>query len=177
MRQQARSTAIALRYFNAAGSDPEARVGERHDPETHLIPLVLDAARGARENIKIFGTDYETPDGTCVRDYIHVADLAQAHVRALNKLFELPDTQEKAAGHYDAYNLGTGNGYSVREVIDVAKQVTGIDFTVIEEGRREGDPAFLVADASRAMEEIGWKPERSDLQTMIRDAWNFRKNL
>lgn len=169
--------AIALRYFNAAGSDPEARIGERHEPETHLIPLVLDAARGARSDIKIFGTDYETPDGTCIRDYIHVSDLARAHVCALDKLLDLAVNEQGKTGYYDAFNLGTGAGYSVREVIETAKKVTGIDFTVIEEARREGDPATLVADASRALDELGWEPIRSDLETLIGDAWRYRKAL
>ena len=168
---------IALRYFNAAGSDPEGRIGERHDPETHLIPLVLDAARGARENIKIFGTDYPTPDGTCIRDYIHVSDLARAHVCALNKLMALSGNEQAGGGYYDAFNLGTGSGYSVREVVETAKKVTGVDFPVIEEARREGDPASLVADASRAMDNLGWKPLHSDLQTLIGDAWRYRRSL
>lgn len=173
--------AIALRYFNAAGSDPEGRIGERHDPETHLIPLVLDAARGARPDIKIFGTDYATPDGTCVRDYIHVSDLAAAHVLALQSLLEKQGLDETnpgtGSGFYDAFNLGTSNGYSVREVIEAAKKITGVDFPVIEEARRPGDPACLVADARRAGEELGWSPDRSDLETIIEDAWRFRKTL
>jgi len=166
--------AIALRYFNAAGSDPECRVGERHDPETHLIPLVLDAARGKRPDIKIFGTDYATPDGTCIRDYIHVNDLASAHVLATDSLLARSDDK---AGFYDAMNLGTSNGHSVRQVIDTARQVTGIDFKVIEQSRRPGDPARLVADASRAKAVLGWQAERSDLKSMIEDTWRFRRNL
>lgn len=165
--------AIALRYFNAAGSDPKGRVGERHDPETHLIPLILDAARGKRPNIKIFGTDYDTPDGTCIRDYIHVVDLAEAHIKAVEALLE----NRSSEGSYDAMNLGTSNGYSVREVIDAAKQVTGIDFEVIEEDRRPGDPAKLVADASKAGDVLGWKPERSDLKTLLEDTWAYRQKL
>ena len=165
--------AIALRYFNAAGSDPKGRIGERHDPETHLIPLILDAARGKRPNIKIFGTDYDTPDGTCIRDYIHVVDLANAHIRAVEALLE----NRSSEGSYDAMNLGTSNGYSVREVIDAAKQVTGIDFEVIEEDRRPGDPAKLVADASKAGDVLGWKPERSDLSTLLKDTWAYRQKL
>lgn len=166
--------AIALRYFNAAGSDPEGRIGERHDPETHLIPLVLDAARGARPDIKIFGTDYDTPDGTCIRDYIHVSDLARAHVLALERLLG-----EEAAigGHYEALNLGTSQGYSVREVIETAKAVTGVDFAVEEVARRPGDPARLVADARRASELLGWQPEQSDLATLIKHAWLFRQAM
>ena len=165
--------AIALRYFNAAGSDPVGLIGERHDPETHLIPLILDAARGKRPNIKIFGTDYDTPDGTCIRDYIHVVDLADAHVKAVEALL----AEHSQTGSYDAMNLGTSNGYSVREVIDAAKQVTGIDFEVIEEDRRPGDPAKLVADASKAGEVLGWRPQRSDLKTLLKDTWAFRQNL
>ncbi len=170
--------AICLRYFNAAGSDPDARLGERHDPETHLIPLVLDAARGVRDSISIFGTDYATEDGTCIRDYIHVADLADAHSKALALLLgrnETPGTP--SAGFYDAMNLGTSRGHSVREVIETAKQVTGVDFPVIEKERRPGDPARLVADATRANKLLNWQPQRSDLKTMIADAWRFRQNL
>lgn len=165
--------AIALRYFNAAGSDPKGRIGERHEPETHLIPLILDAARGKRPNIKIFGTDYATPDGTCIRDYIHVVDLANAHVRAVELLLKHPSQ----TGSYDAMNLGTSQGYSVREMIDAAKQVTGIDFEVIEEDRRPGDPAKLVADASKAAAVLDWKANRSDLTTLLQDTWAFRKHL
>lgn len=166
--------AIALRYFNAAGSDPECRVGERHDPETHLIPLVLDAARGKRPDIKIFGTDYDTPDGTCIRDYVHVSDLASAHVLAADSLLH---RKENETGFYDAMNLGTSTGHSVREVVENAKSVTGIDFKVTEQPRRPGDPARLVADANRAQMVLGWHPERSDLKTMIEDTWRFRQNL
>jgi len=161
--------AIALRYFNAAGSDPSGRFGERHDPESHLIPLVLQAAAGIRPNIKIFGTDYPTPDGTCIRDYIHVSDLASAHVLALRHLFAL----ESEHGFYDAFNLGTGSGFSVREVIDTAKAVTGIEFTVVEEARRPGDPAQLVANADKAGETLGWKPAYPELADMVRHAWAF----
>ena len=166
--------AIALRYFNAAGSDPEGRLGERHDPETHLIPLVLDAARGARPDIKIFGNDYDTPDGTCIRDYVHVSDLASAHVLAVDSLLA---RTEKQTGSYVAMNLGTSNGHSVLQVIETAKQVTGIDFKVAQQPRRPGDPASLVADASRAQHVLGWRPERSDLRTMIEDTWRYRRKL
>ncbi|WP_262694534.1 UDP-glucose 4-epimerase GalE [Kordiimonas aquimaris] len=166
--------AIALRYFNAAGADPEGRLGERHDPETHLIPLVLQAASGARDNIKMFGTDYDTPDGTCIRDYIHVHDLAAAHVKALDKLFEMPDSAGSSkSGFYDAFNLGTGSGFSVREVVQAAKNVTGIDFNVIEEERRPGDPAYLVADATRAKSTFDWTPAYPNLEDMIEHAWQF----
>ncbi len=164
---------IALRYFNAAGSDPEGKIGERHDPETHLIPLVLQAASGKRPNIKMFGTDYPTPDGTCIRDYIHVCDLASAHVKALDYLFEKQDAE---TGFYDAFNLGTGSGFSVREVIETAKRVTGIDFETIEENRRPGDPAFLVANAEKANKTLGWEPQHPNLEDMIAHAWNFLKD-
>ncbi len=165
--------AVALRYFNAAGSDPEGRIGERHDPETHLIPLILDAARGKRANIKIFGTDYDTPDGTCIRDYVHVVDLARAHVLAVEGLIN----QKSDSGSYNAVNLGTSQGYSVRQVIDAAKKATETDFDIIEEGRRAGDPAKLVADATKASKVLGWQPIRSDLTTLLEDTWAFRRNL
>ncbi|WP_374764230.1 UDP-glucose 4-epimerase GalE [Yunchengibacter salinarum] len=161
--------AMALRYFNAAGADPEGRLGERHDPETHLIPLVLQAAAGTRPSIKIFGQDYPTPDGTCVRDYIHVADLADAHVRALAHL----NGQTGEGGFFDACNLGNGQGYSVRQVVDAARQVTGRDFPVEEAPRRPGDPAFLVASAEKARQVLGWVPNRPALNHMVADAWRF----
>lgn len=164
--------AIALRYFNAAGSDPEARIGEKHDPETHLIPLVLDAALGRRPSIKMFGRDYPTPDGTCIRDYIHVSDLADAHVKAVERLMAMKDEQH---GFFDAYNLGTGDGFSVRDVIETAKTITGIDFKVEIEGRRPGDPAQLVADAGKARSILGWQPKHSNLSDMVKHAWAFRQ--
>ena len=164
---------IALRYFNAAGSDPEGRIGELHEPESHLIPLVLQAASGKRANIKMFGTDYPTPDGTCIRDYIHVCDLAAAHVKALDYLFDhVPEDD----GFYDAFNLGTGKGFSVREVIETARKVTGIDFEAIEESRRPGDPAFLVANAEKANRTLNWQPAYPALEDMIEHAWAFLKN-
>lgn len=161
--------AIALRYFNAAGCDPQGRIGERHDPETHLIPLVLQAAAGIRPSIAIFGTDYDTPDGTCIRDYIHVCDLADAHVAALDHLRGLNSTD----GFYDAFNLGNGQGFSVREVIDAAKRVTGIDFDVVEQDRRPGDPARLVADAAKASDTLGWRPRLAALDDMVAHAWHY----
>jgi len=154
---------IALRYFNAAGADPDTEIGEDHDPETHLIPLVLDAAMGRRADITIFGEDYPTEDGTCVRDYIHVSDLADAHVRALGRLLE--------GGDSDALNLGTGTGYSVREVIEVAKNVTGRDIVVAQGERRPGDPPYLVAEPGRAFEVLGWKPENSGIERVLETAW------
>jgi UDP-glucose-4-epimerase GalE len=155
----------ALRYFNAAGADPEGETGEDHDPETHLIPLVLDVAVGRRSQITVFGDDYDTPDGTCIRDYIHVTDLADAHLLALGVL--------NARGGFSAYNLGNGAGYSVREVIDTAGVVTGRKIPVTVGARRPGDPPSLVGDASRARRELGWKPRYADLHTIIDTAWRW----
>ncbi|MCH2250096.1 MAG: UDP-glucose 4-epimerase GalE [Cognatishimia sp.] len=160
-------TSIALRYFNASGADPEGRTGERHDPETHLIPLLIQAALGHRDHFKIFGTDYDTPDGTCIRDYIHVSDLAQGHVAAVNR------TLGQSKPGFEGMNLGTGTGHSVREVVDTVKRVSGSDFRVELCPRRAGDPAKLVADARRAKELLGWEATRSDLQTIVKDAWRF----
>ena len=158
---------VCLRYFNAAGADPDGQLGERHDPETHLIPLVLQAAAGRREAITVFGSDYDTPDGTCIRDYIHINDLCQAHLLALEHLL--------AGGDSRAYNLGNGQGFSVREVIDTARAVTGRDIPVIESERRPGDPARLVADSTRARQELGWRPAYSDLATIIEHAWRWEQ--
>ena len=159
---------IALRYFNAAGCDHDGQLGENHDPEEHLIPIVLDVALGRREALTIFGTDYETPDGTCVRDYVHVSDLATAHVLALDTL--------AAGGKSAACNLGIGNGYSVREVIESCRRVTEITIEAIEGPRRPGDPAVLVADPTRAMRELGWKPRFTDLDEIVATAWRQRKS-
>jgi UDP-glucose-4-epimerase GalE len=156
-------THAALRYFNAAGADPEGEIGEDHEPETHLIPLVLQAVAGERAQIDILGTDYPTPDGTAVRDYIHVQDLAEAHVRALEHLL--------GGGGSLELNLGTGAGHSVREVIAAAERVTGRRVPRREAARRPGDPAVLVADASRAGELLGWRPQLSDLDTILKTAW------
>jgi len=158
---------LALRYFNAAGAADEG-VGEDHSPETHLIPLVLDAAMGRKPEVRIFGTDYPTPDGTCLRDYIHVSDLAAAHVLGLQLLM---------AGQVQsqAINLGTGNGYSVRQVIDTAKRVTGKEFRVSEVPRREGDPPVLVAAVDRARTILNWKAETSGLEEIISSAWNWHR--
>jgi UDP-arabinose 4-epimerase len=156
-------SSIALRYFNAAGADPEGELGEEHDPETHLIPLVLEAAAGLRDAITIFGRDHDTPDGTCVRDYIHVSDLAEAHVHALDALGK--DAQARA------FNLGTGTGYSVQEVIDAARRVTGRTIPVANGPRRAGDPPILVADATAVRTSLGWQPRHSDLATMLETAW------
>ena len=161
-------SSVALRYFNAAGADPDGQLGEDHDPETHLIPLVMQAAMGQKEDIKIFGNDYETDDGTCIRDYIHIMDLASAHLLALEKLLN-----GDAGGNF---NLGNGNGYSVMEVIDKAREVTGkpIPFEMIE--RRAGDPAILVGSSQKAMNELGWKPQYGDLDTIIEHAWQWHRS-
>ncbi len=157
---------VALRYFNAAGADPDGEIGEVHDPEPHLIPLVLDAALGARPSVTIFGEDYATPDGTCVRDYVHVSDLAQAHLLALASL--------EAAKGFKAYNLGVGAGLSVAEVISAARRVTGRRIPVEVGPRRPGDPAILTADAGRARRELGWTPRFTEVEDMIGSAWRWR---
>jgi UDP-arabinose 4-epimerase len=157
---------ISLRYFNAAGADPDGDLGEEHDPETHLIPLVLDAASGARPHITVFGDDYDTPDGTCIRDYIHVSDLAEAHVLALHKL-------ENAPAGRNAYNLGTGRGYSVGEVIRCAREITGLNIPVVKGARRAGDPAILLADPARAKAELGFCLRHPGIEDMILSAWHW----
>jgi UDP-arabinose 4-epimerase len=157
----------ALRYFNAAGADVDGELGESHDPETHLIPLVLDAASGRRPAVAVFGTDYDTPDGTCIRDYIHVADLAAAHVLALRAL-------EQGTARA-AYNLGIGCGFSVREVIAAAARISGVEVPVSVCAPRSGDPATLVSDATRARKELGWRPEITDLGDIIRTAWAWHQ--
>jgi len=159
--------AACLRYFNAAGADPEGELGERHEPETHLIPLVLQAASGRRPHIGIFGTDYATPDGTCIRDYIHILDLCQAHLLALGRLM----AEERSL----AYNLGNGAGFSVREVVEAARRVTGRPVPERLAARREGDPARLVADSARAKAELGWVPRYADLDLIIAHAWAWEK--
>mgnify|MGYP006426293331 CR=1 FL=1 len=158
---------VCFRYFNAAGADPQARLGEDHNPETHLIPLVLLAALGRRDSVRIFGTDYPTADGTCVRDYIHVSDLADAHVLGLEYLRQ----QETS----NVFNLGNGNGFSVREVIDMAKQVTGVDFTVKIGDRRPGDPPMLVGSANKAQEILRWHPQYADLRSIVTHAWQWHQ--
>jgi UDP-glucose-4-epimerase GalE len=154
-----------LRYFNAAGADPTAEIGEDHDPETHLIPLVLDAASGRKADVTVFGTDYPTPDGTAVRDYVHVNDLAHAHVLALQHLLDNGETI--------VVNLGTGRGASVRQVVDTARRITGLEIVARDASRRAGDPPVLVADANKASEVLGWTPQRSDLAAIIADAWRW----
>lgn len=156
-----------LRYFNAAGADPDNETGECHDPEAHLIPLVLDAVSGRKAAITIFGTDYDTPDGTCIRDYIHVSDLAEAHVKALAAL-------ERGASSC-AYNLGNGRGFSVKEVIGAAERVTGLTVPVRIGDRRPGDPATLVSDASKAYRGLDWKPRIAGLDDIIRTAWAWHQ--
>lgn len=158
---------VCFRYFNAAGADPEGRLGEDHDPETHLIPLVLQTALGSRESISVFGTDYPTPDGTCIRDYIHVTDLATAHVLGLKYLLE--------GGESSAFNLGNGSGFSVRQVIDAARQVTGRPIQVVERERRPGDPAALIGSSAKAHTLLGWQPQYSDLNQIIEHAWNWHQ--
>ncbi len=158
-----------LRYFNAAGADPDGELGERHVPETHLIPLILQAASGRREDIKVFGDDYPTDDGTCVRDYIHINDLCEAHSLALQCMIEKDQSAR--------YNLGNGKGFSVKQVIDVAKQVSGNDFKVSIEPRRAGDPAELVADATLAHEELNWQPKFADLEQIVKTAWDWEINF
>ncbi len=160
---------VALRYFNAAGADPERGLGERHDPESHLIPLVIDAALGKRPDIAIFGDDYATPDGTCVRDYVHVRDLAEAHIAALGYL--------DGGGASGAFNLGTGVGHSVREVVRVVEAVSGHTVPVVEAPRRAGDPPILVASAARASRVLGWTAKRASLEEIVRDAWRFRAGV
>ena len=157
----------ALRYFNAAGARADGSIGEDHDPETHLIPLVLQTALGQRSHIEVFGTDYPTPDGTCVRDYIHVDDLAEAHLLALEQI-------KPSQGLH--YNVGTGRGYSVREVVHTAEEVTGKPIPVKEVARREGDPPRLVASADKIRQELGWQPRYSELRPILETAWNWHRN-
>ncbi|QHT59947.1 UDP-glucose 4-epimerase GalE [Paenibacillus lycopersici] len=158
---------IALRYFNAAGAHASGKIGEDHNPETHLVPLVLQTALGQRRHISVFGDDYPTEDGTCVRDYIHVSDLADAHVLAVERL--------RKGGDSAVYNLGNGTGFSVKQVIDIARQVTGRDIPAVIEARRAGDPAVLVASSARAREELGWKPSRHKLEDIIGSAWAWHQ--
>ncbi|GAA6188446.1 UDP-glucose 4-epimerase GalE [Litorivita sp. NS0012-18] len=158
---------VIFRYFNVAGADPEAEVGEHHQPETHLIPLMLDAIDGKRDALTIFGTDYETPDGTCIRDYVHVCDLVDAHVLGLKWLQDDKGSR--------VFNLGTGSGFSVREVIDHSRAVTNRAVPYNEGDRRAGDCTKLVSGSTRAEQELGWKPARSTLQTMISDAWKWHQ--
>lgn len=156
---------VCLRYFNAAGADPEGELGEEHDPETHLIPLVLRTALGLQGELTVFGNDYPTEDGTCIRDYIHITDLAQAHYLALLHLLD--------GGESKKYNLGNGSGYSILDVINTARRVTGRDINYSFADRRDGDPAVLVGSAEKAARELGWKPEFNSLETILETAWNW----
>jgi len=158
---------VSLRYFNAAGAAPDGSIGEDHDPETHLIPIVLQVTLGQREKVSIFGSDYDTPDGTCVRDYIHILDLAQAHVLALERI---------ESGQARMYNLGNGEGYSVRQVIEVAEKVTGTEIPRVDAARRPGDPDTLVASSERIMEELGWRPAYPSLEEIIATAWHWHRS-
>lgn len=159
---------VALRYFNACGAHPSGHIGEAHNPETHLVPLILQVPNGQREHISIFGEDYPTPDGTCIRDYIHVTDLAQAHILALDYLL--------AGGDNNVFNLGNGVGFSVREVIETARRVTGHPIPAVVSPRRAGDPAQLIASSEKAKTVLGWKPQYDSLETIISTAWNWHKH-
>ena len=159
---------VRLRYFNACGAEPEAGLGERHDPETHLIPLLLTAVQTGKP-ITLFGSDYPTPDGTCIRDYIHVSDLAEAHIHAVEHLLK--------GGASDYFNVGTGTGASVKEVLQAVERVTGKPVPFTMGPRREGDPPSLVADSTKLQTKLGWKPQRSELDRIISDAWQFAQTL
>ena len=155
---------VALRYFNVAGSAADGSIGEDHEPETHLIPVIIEAALGTREKICVFGTDYDTPDGTCIRDYVHVEDLCAAHIVAMNAL---------QSGDQRFYNLGIGRGYSVNEVIESVRRVSGRDFTVEQANRRPGDPPTLYANADKICKELGWEPKYTEIDDIVRTAWNW----
>ncbi len=159
---------VSLRYFNACGADESGKIGEAHNPETHLIPIILQVPNGQREFVSIFGDDYPTKDGTCIRDYIHVTDLAQAHILAVKYLMN--------GGNSDIFNLGNGVGFSVREVIETARKVTGHPIPVKDVERRAGDPAQLIASSEKAKKVLGWKPEHDSLEEIIASAWNWHKN-
>jgi len=159
---------ISLRYFNVAGAHINGKIGESHSPETHLIPLILQVPKGTREKIYIFGDNYETKDGTCIRDYIHVMDLAKAHKLALDKLRQNSDSK--------IYNLGSGSGFSVKEMIEVARRITGHEIPAEIAERRAGDPAVLIASSEKAKNELGWKPEYTNVETIIKTAWNWHQN-
>jgi UDP-glucose 4-epimerase len=160
---------IALRYFNAAGADPDGELGERHDPETHLIPLALQLASGRRPHFTIYGTDFDTPDGTCIRDFVHVQDLCHAHLLGLERLARRPQSNR--------FNLGTGTGFSVREVLETVQNVTGEKLDIHEGTRRPGDPPILVADNTRARRNLGWTATRSSLHHVVGDAWNWERRI
>ncbi len=158
---------VSLRYFNAAGAHESGKIGEDHNPESHLVPLVLQVALGQRQQISVFGDDYATEDGTCIRDYVHVSDLADAHILALGRL--------RQGGESAIYNLGSGNGYSVKQVIDVSRQVTGHPIPAKIEPRRAGDPAVLIASSDRARKELGWTPRRDKLEDIVTSSWNWHR--
>lgn len=160
---------VSLRYFNAAGADPKGRIGERHNPETHLIPLTLKAAAGKRPAISIFGDDYPTPDGTCIRDYVHVEDLAEAHILALDYLLQ--------GGQSEIFNCGYGHGFSVRDVIETAQRVTKSTIPIEIASRRPGDPAILIADSTKIKDKLSWKPRYDDLEFIVRTAWEWEKKM
>ncbi|WP_407272418.1 UDP-glucose 4-epimerase GalE [Radiobacillus sp. PE A8.2] len=159
---------VCLRYFNAAGADPQGRIGEDHDPETHLIPIVLQVALGQREDVKMFGDDYDTEDGTCIRDYIHVMDLAEAHFLAVKKL--------KITNESGIYNLGNGTGFSVKQVIETCREVTGHEIPATVAPRRYGDPAVLIASSDKARQELGWIPQYPNIEAIISHAWDWHKS-
>lgn len=158
---------INLRYFNAAGALLDGSLGEDHDPETHIIPIAIKTSLGENKSFKLLGTDYDTPDGSCIRDYIHILDLAQAHIDALKRIDETKES--------DSFNLGTGNGYSNKEVLAMVKKVSGVDFAVEEAPRRVGDPAIIYADNTKAKEKLGFNPQYSDLETIVKTAWEWHK--
>jgi UDP-glucose 4-epimerase len=159
---------VSLRYFNAAGAHESGKIGEDHDPETHLVPLILQVPLGSREYISIYGDDYPTKDGTCIRDYLHVTDLADAHLLAMDKL--------RNGGESDVYNLGSGSGFSVKEMIEVARKVTGHPIPSRVVARRAGDPAVLIASSDKIKKELGWNPRKDNVEAIIQDAWNWHKN-
>jgi UDP-glucose 4-epimerase len=158
---------VIFRYFNGAGADPDGEIGEHHRPETHLIPVMLEAIQGKRDGLTIHGTDYDTPDGTCIRDYVHVCDLVDAHIQGLSWLLSGQESR--------VFNLGTGRGFSVREVIDASRAVTNRDVPYSEGPRRGGDATKLVSGSTRAAEELGWTPGRSTMARMIADAWKWQQ--
>lgn len=160
---------VGLRYFNAAGADADSSIGEMHNPETHVIPILLQNVLGLRDKFSIFGTDYATPDGSCIRDYVHVTDLADAHIKALEYLSK----EQKS----DVFNLGTGSGISVLELIDVVKKITGKELNVVSKERRQGDPDVLIADNKKAQEKLGWNPVHSSIENIIETAWNWHKKV
>lgn len=160
---------VSLRYFNAAGADAEGMMGEMHDPETHVIPILLQTALGMRPEFSVFGTDYDTSDGTCIRDYIHVTDLADAHVKAIEYLFEKREST--------CFNLGTGEGVSVLELIDLVEEITEVKLAVSLEDRRPGDPDILIADNTKAKDVLGWNPVHSSMENIIRTAWNWHSKV